>query len=145
MTITRKQRTILGAIVFAAATALIVAHFIPGRQQKQKPMTVKEQAQNECSLAVYKNYLRNQLAITKPSETDPLSFLSVEKTVAKRRLQEQFCLDFVRCLPKESDDASLTAMVEATRFDNCLKGEALDEYDAVPREDSDDDTPQRDD
>ena len=102
------------------------------------PPTARELAQNECSVTAHKKYLEDQTALTKANNSDPFSFLSIEKTIAKRRLQEQFCSEFVSCLSEKPEDASLAAVVDAARFDSCLRDEMFEEYDAVPREDSDD-------
>jgi hypothetical protein len=137
-----KQRyIILGAVILAAA--LIAITFIPKNTPKRTP-TTRELAQNECSVTAYKKYLENQTALTKANDSDPFAFLSIEKTIAKRRLQEQLCSEVVGCLSEKPEDASLAAVVDAARFDSCLRDEALEEYDAVPREDSDD-TPDKDD
>jgi hypothetical protein len=137
-----KHRNIILGTVTVAAT-LIAVTFIPRHKPKQTPPTAKEMAQNECSLAAYKKYLQGQFTLNTPNASDPLSILSVERVTAKRRLQEQFCLEFVRCLSEKPENDS-SAVVEATRFDTCLKNETLEEYDAVPRDESDD-TPNRDD
>jgi hypothetical protein len=137
-----KQRyIILGAVIVVAA--LIAITFIP-KKPKQRPPTARELAQNECSVTAYKKYLENQTALTKANDSDPFSFLSIEKTIAKRRLQEQFCSEFVSCVSEKPEVASLAAVIDAARFDSCLRDEMLEEYDAVPREDSDD-TPEKDD
>jgi hypothetical protein len=133
---------VFGAVILAAA--LIAITVIPKNTLKQTPPTARELAQNECSITAYKKYLENQMAITKANESDPFAFLSIEKTLAKRRLQEQFCSEFVGCLSEKPEDASLAAAIDAARFSSCLRDEALEEYDAVPREDSDD-TPEKDD
>ena len=131
-----KQRyIILGAVIIA--DALTVIYFIPGKKLKTPP-TARELAQNECSVTAYKKYLEDQTALTKANNSDPFSFLSIEKTIAKRRLQEQFCSEFVSCLSEKPEDTSLAAVVDAARFDSCLRDEMFEEYDAVPREDSDD-------
>jgi len=54
--------------------------------------------------------------------------MSVEATIAQRRLQEQFCLRFVQCVL--SDPSSLPFIAA---FDSCLSDEALEKYDAMPR------------
>jgi hypothetical protein len=138
-----KQRyIILGAVIVVAA--LIAITFIPKNTLKRTPPTERELAQNECSITAYKKYLENKTALKEANNSDPFSFLSIEKTIAKRRLQEQFCSEFVSCVLEKPEDASLAAVVDAARFDSCLRDEALEEYDAEPREDSDD-TPDKDD
>jgi hypothetical protein len=48
-----------------------------------------------------------------------------------RRLQEQYCLRFVECL-YDPNIQSLTLPYRAA-FASCLKDEALEEYNAAPR------------
>jgi hypothetical protein len=132
----KHRNIILGAVIIAAA--LIAITFIPGRKLKPTPPTAKETAQNECSVTAYKKYTIDKLAITNSNASDPLSIFSVDKILAKRRLQEQFCLEFVRCNPEKPTNDAVTSVSESVRFDSCLRDEMLEEYDAVPREDGDD-------
>jgi hypothetical protein len=53
--------------------------------------------------------------------------MSVEATIAQRRLQEEYCLRFVRCSLDDQNSA-----IFGVQFDSCLKDEALEKYDAVP-------------
>ena len=135
MTQGKQRYIILGAVIVTAALTAI--YFISGKKLKTPP-TARELAQNECSVTAYKKYLEDQTALTKATNSDPFAFLSIEKTIAKRQLQEKFCSEFVSCLSEKPEDASLAAVIDATRFNSCLKDQALEEYDAVPREDSDD-------
>lgn len=138
----KHRNIVVGAVIVAAA--LIAITFILGKKQKPTPPTAKEMAQSECSATAYKQYSLNKLAITNPNASDPLSIFSVDKILAKRRLQERFCLEYVRCNPEKTTDDAVTLVSEAVMFDSCLKDEMLEEYDAVPREDGDD-TSDRDD
>jgi hypothetical protein len=55
-----------------------------------------------------------------------------------RRLQEQYCQRFARCLFDPGGD-DVAALSYASAFDSCLRDETLEHYDAVPREDTDND------
>ena len=80
-------------------------------------------------------YLKDKLALLpQPEDVAKLKFLSIENTIAKRRLEERFCLQFVQCVV--DDPASqLSAPGQAAAFDRCLRDETLDDYDAIPRDD----------
>jgi hypothetical protein len=138
----KHRNIVVGAVIVAAA--LIAITFIPEKNLKQTRPTAQQAAQNECSVTAYKKYTLDKLAITNSNASDPLSIVSVDKILAKRRLQEQFCLEIVRCNPEKARDASVASVSEAVMFDSCLRDEMLEEYDAVPREDGDD-TPDKDD
>ena len=56
--------------------------------------------------------------------------MSVETTIAQRRLEEQYCLRLTRCFLSDE-----TSTVFAVEFDSCLSDEALEKYDAVRRDD----------
>ena len=53
--------------------------------------------------------------------------MSVETTIAQRRLQEEYCLRFVRCSLDDQNSAKFQV-----QFDSCLKDEALEKYGAIP-------------
>jgi hypothetical protein len=136
----------VAAIVFIAA-GLIAIHFIPGDKQKQKPrpLAAKEKTQNECGVRAYAKYLQDSFALSGLDKSKPLTAqtgeqllaaLTAEKILAKRRLEEQYCLEIVHC-----NAGIQTATSEALSLSSCLKDEALEEYDAVPRED----VPEKDD
>jgi hypothetical protein len=56
--------------------------------------------------------------------------MSVEATtIAQRRLEEEFCLRFVRCVLDDENSLRFTSA-----FDTCLRDEALEKYDAVGRD-----------
>ena len=58
-----------------------------------------------------------------------MPLMSVEETIAQRRLQEQFCLRIVRCAFTDQSSPQFMAA-----FDSCLSDEALEKYNAVPRD-----------
>jgi hypothetical protein len=127
----------LAAIAFIVA-GLVVVHFIPRHKEQPRPQTAKEKAQNECGVRAYTKYFQDSLAISGLDKSKPLTAqsgekllaaLTVENILAKRRLEEQFCLEIVHCNSGIQNTTS-----EALSLSSCLKDEALEEYDAVPRE-----------
>jgi hypothetical protein len=120
----------LGVSVGAAVVAVVaVLLFHPAlKKEETKPPTPQQAAQNECAMKASQEYLKEQQAVT----LDPEKLLSVETTLAKRRLQERFCLQLAECDLSEQ----APAMTKGVHFSSCLKDEALEEYDAVPREDA---------
>ena len=76
--------------------------------------------QNVCGVAATTDYTKANLALMQQSSPA----MSVEATIAQRRLEEEFCLRFVRCV--------LVRFTSA--FETCLRDEALEKYDAVGRD-----------
>jgi hypothetical protein len=95
MTNDARRYLFFGAIIILAV--VIGISLIPTPKHK-RTSTAKESAQNECGVRAYTKYLQNKLALLQVDNSNPLSVLSVERTIAKRRLEEQFCLEFVRCV-----------------------------------------------
>jgi hypothetical protein len=94
------------------------------------PPTAQQIAQKECAVQAYTYYIKTNLVLLQQQAAAP----SVENTVAERRLQEQYCLQFARCLFPEPT-SQLIALQHAIAFDGCLRDEVLEKYDAVPRAD----------
>jgi hypothetical protein len=88
----------------------------------RKRFQKKEQTE-ECSTAAMTDYVKVNDALVQQTAT----VMSVEATIAQRRLQEEYCLRFVRC----SLDDQNSAMFQV-QFDSCLKDEALEKYGAIP-------------
>jgi hypothetical protein len=59
--------------------------------------------------------------------------LSVEQVIAKRRLQEQYCLQFAKCVVVSNANSELVGLQFVSLFGSCLRDEALEQYDAVSR------------
>lgn len=74
-------------------------------------------------------YIKEKLAL-RQTTSDVTKSLSVENTLAIRRLEERFCLQFAQCLA----DPKLEAIVPGATLNSCLRDEALERYDVVPRE-----------
>jgi hypothetical protein len=79
-----------------------------------------------CGVAAMTDYNKANLALMQ--QGTPL--MSVEATIAQRRLEEEFCLRLVRCVLTDQ-----TSLQFIAAFDSCLSDEALEKYDAVPRMD----------
>lgn len=92
--------------------------------------TAHQIAQNECADMAFSNYIKAKFALSQQQGATPLP--SVEQTIAGRRLQEQFCLQFSRCLLSGAND-QLFAVQYAASFGSCLRDEVLEGYDAVSR------------
>jgi hypothetical protein len=112
---------------------LIVAGILLGipPSSAASPKTAEEIKQNECAYTAAVNYNQANLALLQQQGSAPL--MSVETAIAQRRLQEQFCQQFSRCLYPDPNNQSLTLPYLAA-FLSCLEDEALEKYDAVPRE-----------
>jgi hypothetical protein len=82
----------------------------------------KEQTE-DCAIAAMTDYVKANDAVVQQTAT----VMSVEATIAQRRLQEDYCLRFVRC---SLDDQNST--IFRVQFDRCLKDEALGKYGAIP-------------
>jgi hypothetical protein len=125
---------ILGVIGFIAFRA------IPTTIHKSvRPPTRQDDALDECTSSVYKKYIKDKSALDESITIMPSNF-STSKVIAKRRLEENFCLDFIHCvIPITLINIDEKRDEEARKFDICLRGEMLEDYDAVLREDTDDD------
>jgi hypothetical protein len=131
-------RYVLGAailvILLIFAVKLVPTH-------KAKPATnptAKQVAENECAQQIYTKYVKDKFALSQ-SRGDAL-FPSVDEIITERRLEEQFCLQFIRCFQTAPTTDSDTD--NAVKFHICLRDEALEDYDAVSREDTNEDDAQ---
>ncbi len=85
------------------------------------------QARKECSVAAMITYNKATLELLQQQQETKLFYPTIEMMVARRRLQEQFCLQFVQC--NFPDVSNQTLAVEySIAFDNCLRDEAREEY-----------------
>ena len=124
---------IIGAIILGAA-ALVFNNFHAGKKPKHTPPNSKEAALNECSVQAYNKYLQLQTALTNAEGSDPLSSLSIQRVLATRRVQEQFCLELTHCNSENLENKS-ASLAEAAMFDSCLRNETLEQYDAASGQD----------
>ena len=83
----------------------------------------KERTEDACATAAMTDYVKANDALMQQTAT----VMSVEATIAQRRLQEEYCLRFVRCSLDDQNSA-----IFGVQFDSCLKDEALEKYDAIP-------------
>jgi hypothetical protein len=103
-------------LVIAAVLALAIATPVEAQQ-----------SQSDCAEAALNDYNRANTALLE--QASPL--MSVEATIAQRRLQEQYCLRFAKCADGNLSESSAPLLAA---FSSCLREEALEKYDAVPRE-----------
>jgi hypothetical protein len=101
---------------WVAAVAFITA--IAG-QGEQAALAANDKTQTACAAAALTDYTRATVALMQQSP-----IMSVEATIAKRRLEEQYCLRSTRCLMGEATDPA-TGMAFAAEFGTCLREEAL--------------------
>ena len=117
------------AVVFVLAGVTIWRTGVLSKGPRLSP-TARDVAQNQCANLAFTSYQKADLALDQQQGTAPLP--SIDRQIARRRLQEQFCLQFARCtLPAGTPEASALAL--ETLFSTCLRDEALEEYDATPR------------
>src|SRR6516165_8759139 len=81
----------------------------------------KKERTEDCATAVMTDYAKANDAL------GPATVMSVEAAIAQRRLQEEYCLRFVRCSLDDQNSA-----IFRVQFDSCLKDEALEKYGAIP-------------
>jgi hypothetical protein len=101
---------------------------------------IQSPQQNECVTTATLDYNKIKLERFEQLQQNlsPTAILSVEKTIEERRLQEQYCQRFARCLFDPGGN-EVAALSYASAFDSCLRDETLEHYDAVPRENADKD------
>jgi hypothetical protein len=97
-----KKKRLWGSLfVGAVIVAGLVALGIKGARTQKPPLspTAQQIAQNECAKSAFTDYLKAGLALSQ-QEGAALSALqpTIEITIARRRLQEQFCLRFAGCV-----------------------------------------------
>jgi hypothetical protein len=91
----------------------------------------QEQKQIECVQAALSNHVTGLQALqSKDKENFPF-MLSVERTIANRRLQEQYCMQFTQCIFPTEDVGSLNFGIA---FGDCLEDEVRDQYELPPKE-----------
>jgi len=115
---THRRYIVLGSAVIIIILLMAAFKFI-FLHERTVSTTATEQiiAQNDCARQQYANYTKDKLAI-------PTAMPSIERIVALRRLEEQFCSEFVRC----TRSASATDKADAASFVSCLRDEMLKRY-----------------
>jgi hypothetical protein len=117
----RLQRLAKTAVLALSVVAVLASESVA----KQPPTASQDQAK-ACAVAAKTDYIKENLALL--NQGTPL--LSVEGTITQRRLEEQYCLRFVRCFYGDPNDLAFKA-----EFNSCLEDESLEKYEAVPRSD----------
>jgi hypothetical protein len=102
------------------ATGLAAALFIA--TPLSIPASAKDDPKTACMTAALMDYTRADLALSQ-REASPVG--TVEGTIARRRLQEQYCLRSTRCLIGEPT-SQITGMTFAVEFEKCLDEEAAE-------------------
>jgi hypothetical protein len=123
-----------------AAALVVVAAVVLFKMLPDKAPLVpaKKNPQNDCAYNAMAQYTSDSLALSNKdvellTQPNASAGLSIESTIARRRLEEQFCLKFAACLLPDPS-ASLHDLQFASAFDDCLRDEALEKYDAVLRD-----------
>ena len=80
-----------------------------------------------CLVAALNDYNQANLALLTKSE--PL--MTVETTIAQRRLQEQYCLRVAQCRLASMPPQQTTWALDSA-FSHCLCDEALEKYELAP-------------
>jgi len=130
---------IVMAIVAGVGMLYVNLSHAPKKPPASAPR-IQSPQQNECVTTATLDYNKNKTERFEQLQQNPspTAILSVEKTIEERRLQEQYCQRFARCLFDSGAD-EVAALSYASAFDSCLRDETLEHYDAVPREDADKD------
>ena len=107
------MRSIVWAFAFAAACSSAAA----------------QQSELDCAVSAFTDYTKTKLALLLQA---PLP--SVETQISERRLEEQYCLQYAKCLlagqikeMKEPNDHTIGWMF-STSFSSCLRDEALEKH-----------------
>ncbi len=80
-----------------------------------------EDGKSDCAIVALMDYTKQNLALLQSQESQ--LFPSIEATIAKRRLQESYCLRSTQCLygTEATGPSNLTSRIE---FSKCLDEEA---------------------
>ena len=125
---TDKQCSLILAGVLFVGLLIVALKSIP---VQKPPPVVENTPQTECAINAKVQYVNARIALM-PQPVDVANRLSVSSTIARRRLQENYCLQHALCLLPDPT-VQLYALQLAAVFDNCLRDEALEGYDAVAR------------
>jgi hypothetical protein len=113
---------------FVLMFLLLVATVWSAGAQQQAPSA--RAPQNECAEAAFKKYIQAGLALSE-KELAALAALrpTMQLTIARRRLQEDFCAEFTSCVMTDVPPEA-AALRRSLAFDTCLRDEVLEEYEA---------------
>jgi hypothetical protein len=87
------------------------------------PSVAQDKQKNSCAEAAFREFIAQKVARSENAASPN----SIESEIAERRLEEQFCLRFARCLVGEATSQLLNLQL-ATMFSACLRDEALEKY-----------------
>jgi hypothetical protein len=76
----------------------------------------------ECGVAAVTEYNTANLAQWNSAIANPSELLSVESTIAQRRLQENYCLKLAHCLT-DGSNVGPPGLTLGAAFSSCLKDE----------------------
>jgi hypothetical protein len=124
---TNRRYIVLGSAVIIILL-MAAFQFILSRGKTVTTTTTTEQiiAQNDCARQQYANYTKDKLAISQSQGGSAMS--SVERIVALRRLEEQFCSEFARCIRSASATDARLSETDAASFVSCLRDEMFKRY-----------------
>jgi hypothetical protein len=105
-----------GMMIGGSAFALVMfAVNIKTSRAQNSPQTRQEIAGNECAQRAFTSYVTASNSLLQQQGAAPLQ--SVEMTIARRRLQEQYCLQFARYLfPDPTNQGASSAVHSYFRF-----------------------------
>ena len=122
---TYRAALLVGLAIIVGIGAL---HAISSQQQKPPASTAtKNTPQNECAVAATVDYNNANLALLQPGLQNPDLLMSVEREISKRRLQEQFCQRFAKCLIDPNNQSF--DLLYGAAFHSCLP--VLDVFDVA--------------
>jgi hypothetical protein len=91
--------------------AMVVLLFLPSAAVAE---TATDKAQKDCAISAYKSYLAASIALYQRDQ-----LMSIDGVIAKRRLMEGYCVQFVQCL-------NLPELAMGAIFSKCLDDEDAD-------------------
>jgi hypothetical protein len=105
-----RHRTTVGRACFVSIAILVSPNAIADND-----------SQRQCLLGAFNAYNAADLAILQTAAP----ILSVEGVIARRRLEEKYCLEVARCLVGDPDGPHLQLPFEA-EFSKCLREETIE-------------------
>ena len=120
-----KKKTLWGLPLVGA---VVVASLATRAENPPLSPTAQQIAQNECAKQAFTDYLKAGLVLSQ-KESAALSALqpTMEITIERRRLQEEFCLRFAGCVFPNRTSQSL-ALQYSLAFESCLRDEVQEQY-----------------
>ncbi len=120
-----KTRGLIFSLAMAGFVALLTVEFayLP---TMITPPAAHAIAQNDCTRAALADYNRSNLMLAQQDATGA-SQAAIGVVIARRRTQEQYCLQVARCSAVQSA-TQLSPLQYRFAFESCLRDEALVEY-----------------